>query len=144
MKIESVILSAAMRYLLPLILLFSIYLLMRGHNEPGGGFIGGLVASTAFALHAITYDVQTARQELRIAPRTLIALGLLVALISGCFGWFIGQPFMTGLWYREDVPIIGKIGTPLLFDLGVYFVVIGITLLIIFSLAEEAEKGAEI
>ena len=132
----SLILSTATRYMLPLLLLFSIFLLLRGHNEPGGGFIGGLIAAAAFALYAIAYDVATARRTLGIDSRTLIGLGLLVALTSGVISLIAGQPFMTGLWSEYAVPLLGKVGTPLLFDIGVYLVVIGVTLTIIFGLAE--------
>jgi multicomponent Na+:H+ antiporter subunit B len=98
--------------------------------------VGGLVAAAAFALYAIAYDVKTARRVLGVDPRTLIGLGLLVALGSGILGLASGVPFMTGLWSEYTVPILGKVGTPLLFDTGVYLVVIGVTLTIIFALAE--------
>jgi multicomponent Na+:H+ antiporter subunit B len=135
----SLILSAATRFLLPLLLLFSIFVLLRGHNEPGGGFVGGLIAAAAFALHAIATDVRRARRTLQADPRTLIAAGLLVALGSGIFGPIAGRPFMSGFWVTLDVPLVEElhIGTPLLFDGGVYLVVLGVTLTIIFSLAEE-------
>lgn len=133
----SLVLSTATRYLLPLLLLFSIFLLLRGHNEPGGGFVGGLVAAAAFALYAIAHDVTRAQGMLRVEPRTLIAVGLLIALASGSLAWLVGQPFMTGLWSAREIPVLGKAGTPLLFDIGVYLVVIGVTLTIIFALAEE-------
>jgi multicomponent Na+:H+ antiporter subunit A len=133
----SLILSTATRYLLPLLLLFSVFLLIRGHNEPGGGFVGGLVAAAAFALYAIAYGVATARQILPIAPGRLIGLGLLLAVGSGILALVAGQPFLTGLWHPQPVPVLGKIGTPLLFDVGVYLTVIGVVLLIIFSLMED-------
>jgi multicomponent Na+:H+ antiporter subunit B len=133
----SLILSTATRYLLPLLLLFSIFLLLRGHNEPGGGFAGGLVAAAAFALYAIAHNVAQAKKALYVNPRTLIAAGLLVALSSGLISLLAGYPFMTGIWSSRILPVLGKVGTPLLFDIGVYLVVIGIALLIIFSLAEE-------
>jgi multicomponent Na+:H+ antiporter subunit B len=132
----SLILSTATRYILPLLLLFSIFLLLRGHNEPGGGFVGGLVAAAAFALYAIAFDVATARRTLGVDTRTLIGLGLLVALSSALAALIAGQPFMTGLWSEYAVPLLGKVGTPLLFDTGVYLVVIGVALTIIFGLAE--------
>jgi multicomponent Na+:H+ antiporter subunit B len=134
---SSLILSTATRYLLPLLLLFSIFLLIRGHNEPGGGFVGGLVAAAAFALYAIAYGVATAQQTLRLDPGFLIGLGLLLAVGSGLVAVIIGQPFLTGLWHPQPVPVLGKIGTPLLFDVGVYLTVIGVVLLIIFSLMED-------
>lgn len=137
MKTQSLILSTAALYLLPLLLLFSIFLLFRGHNEPGGGFVGGLVAAAAFALYAIAFNVPRTRRLLRVNPRLLIAFGLLMALASGLFAWLQGAPFMTALWGEQTYPIFGKLGTPLLFDMGVYLVVLGITLKIIFVLAEE-------
>ncbi|MBN1666555.1 MAG: Na+/H+ antiporter subunit B [Anaerolineales bacterium] len=137
MKTQSLILSTASRYLLPLLLLFSIFLLLRGHNEPGGGFVGGLVAAAAFALHAIAFDVPSTRYLLRVEPLVLIGTGLLMAAASGLFGLLVGEPFMTALWSTRELPVLGKLGTPLLFDLGVYLVVLGITLKIVFVLAEE-------
>jgi len=122
--------------MLPLLLLFSVFLLLRGHNEPGGGFVGGLVAASAFALYAVAYDTAAARRTLGIDTLTLIGLGLLVALGSGLIGLVLGQPFMTGQWGDYNVPLLGKVGSPLLFDIGVYLVVIGATLTIIFALAE--------
>jgi multicomponent Na+:H+ antiporter subunit B len=133
----SLILSTAIRYLFPLLLLFSVFLLLRGHNEPGGGFVGGLVVAAAFALHAIAYGVAAARRTLAIDPRALIGLGLLMAVTGGVLALVAGQPFMTGLWSGQTMPVLGKVGTPLLFDTGVYLVVIGVTLTIIFTLAEE-------
>lgn len=133
----SLILSTATRYLLPLLLLFSVFLLLRGHNEPGGGFVGGLVAAAAFSLHAIAYGVAMARRLLGIDPRSLIGLGLLTAVMSGLFSLAQGQPFMTGLWSKGSLPVLGKVGTPLLFDTGVYLVVVGVILTIVFALSEE-------
>lgn len=133
----SLILSVAARSLLPLLLLFSVFLLIRGHNEPGGGFVGGLVAAAAFALYAIAEGVAKVRQTLRVDPRLLIGAGLFIALSSGLFSLLQGQPFMTGLWYKRAVPVLGKLGTPVLFDTGVYLVVVGIILTIILALAEE-------
>jgi len=134
---RSIILSAAVRILLPLLLLFSLFLLLRGHNEPGGGFVGGLVAASGFTLYALAHGVALARLRMRLDPHTLVAAGLLTALGSGCLALFTGLPFMTGLWYGERLPLIGKAGTPFLFDTGVYLLVLGMTLLIVFSLMEE-------
>ena len=135
----SLILSTATRLLLPLFLLFSIFILLRGHNEPGGGFVGGLIAAAAFALHAIAYDVEKTRTLLAIDTRSLIVLGLLLAMSSGMVSLFMGEPFFTGQWVRISFWSIGELdlGTPLLFDIGVYLTVIGVTLTIILSLAEE-------
>jgi len=136
----SLILKTTARYLMPLLLLFSIFLFLRGHNEPGGGFAGGLVAAAAFALYSIAFGAAEARRVLRVEPRWLIGLGLLIALASGVIGLVSGQRFLTGLWGYLHLPGLDKVeaGTPVLFDMGVYLTVMGVTLTIIFVL-EEAE-----
>ena len=133
----SVILSTASRYLLPLMLIFSFFLLLRGHNEPGGGFVGGLVAAAAYALYLIANGVEETKKLLKAEPIRLMALGLLFAVISAFISVIVGQDFMTAVWAKNEFPVVGKIGTPILFDLGVYFLVLGIVLKIVFSLAEE-------
>jgi multicomponent Na+:H+ antiporter subunit B len=134
----SMILRTTSRLLITLFLLFSIFLLVRGHNEPGGGFVGGLVAAGAIVLHAIAYDVRAARRALRVDPAVLVPLGLLLATGSGVPALVAGEPFMTARWGELGRGVMHiEIGTPLLFDIGVYLVVVGITLVIILSLAEE-------
>jgi multicomponent Na+:H+ antiporter subunit B len=134
---KSVIFATASRYLLPLLLLFSIFLLIRGHNEPGGGFVGGLTASAAFALYTIANGVKYARATLFIDPGKFIAAGILFALTAGVIPLFFGLPFLTGLWAENEIPAFGHISTPLIFDIGVFLVVFGVTNTIIFSLAED-------
>ena len=135
----SIIFRATARVLLPLLLVFSIFLFMRGHNEPGGGFVGGLVAAAAWALYAIAHGPAIARRDLRVDPLLLIGVGLLLALGSGLFGLLNAGSFLNAVW--GEVPILGlepvALGTPVFFDLGVYLVVFGVTLTIILSLAEE-------
>jgi multicomponent Na+:H+ antiporter subunit B len=133
----SIILSTASKYLLPLLLIFSFFLLLRGHNEPGGGFVGGLVAAAAYALYFLGNGVYEAEKLLKADPIKMIAVGLLLAGGSGFIGLFTGNNFMYGIWLDTNFPVIGKIGTPLIFDVGVYLLVLGIALKIIFSLAEE-------
>ncbi len=139
MKTESLILSTAARLMLPLLLLFSIFLLLRGHYEPGGGFVGGLVAAAAFALYETAFGVARTREVLRLDPRILIGVGVLGSAVSGMFAWLSGDPYLTDVWLDRPWPILGTVGTPLLFDLGVYFVVLGVVLKIIFVLAEDTE-----
>jgi multicomponent Na+:H+ antiporter subunit B len=136
---SSLILSNAARYLLPLLLLFSLFILIRGHNEPGGGFIGGLVAAAAFALNAVAFDARSTRRTLRIDPRVLIPTGLSIALVSGIVPLLYADNFMTGKWFSIFVPGLEQldIGTPLLFDCGVYLLVLGVALTMILTLAEE-------
>ena len=135
----SLILRTAARFLLPLLLLFSLFLLIRGHHEPGGGFSGGLVAAAAFVLYRFAFGVEEARRALPMDPRALIGAGLLVAIAGGSAGLLAGRPLMTGLWWEVPVPGVGDLdlGTPLVFDVGVYLTVVGVTLSIILPLAEE-------
>jgi multicomponent Na+:H+ antiporter subunit B len=135
----SLVLGTATRYLLPLMLLFSVFLLLRGHNEPGGGFSAGLVAAAAFALYALANGVRAARAILQLDVHTLIGSGLLISLVSGLVPWLIGWPFLTGVWSKLDTPWQAAIelGTPVFFDIGVYLVVLGVALMILFTLAEE-------
>jgi multicomponent Na+:H+ antiporter subunit B len=135
--VDSPILRSGTRYLVPLMLLFSVFLLARGHNAPGGGFVGGLVAATAFALVLLAEGLDAARRLLRWDPRALVAAGLLVALLSGLAPLLQGRAFMTGLWLKRPLPVLGKVGSPVVFDVGVYLVVLGIVLAILFALAEE-------
>lgn len=142
---RSLILTTATRYLLPLMLLFSLFILLRGHNHPGGGFIGGLVASSAFALYGFAFGITAARKVLRVDPLTLIGGGLLMVAVSGIMApILLNQPYMTSIWGHTVYPAIGKLGTPLLFDTGVYVAVIGVILLIILSVAEEDRETEEV
>jgi multicomponent Na+:H+ antiporter subunit B len=130
----SVILSTATRILLPILLLFSIFMLIRGHQEPGGGFVGGLIASMAFALYTIANGITHARQIFTLKPDFFIILGLFMALTSGVISMVMGNAPFTGLWGSFEVPVIGHLSTPLMFDIGVYLVVLGISTNIIFTL----------
>lgn len=136
---NSIIVSAATRVLLPLLLLFSIFLLLRGHYEPGGGFVGGLVAASAFALYSIAEGVKKARELVPLKPHLMVIAGLAVALFSGIPGLICCGSFLKGVWAEDHIPVIGAVGTPLLFDVGVYMVVLGVTTLIIFNLADKVE-----
>jgi multicomponent Na+:H+ antiporter subunit B len=135
------ILQTATRFMMPLLLLFSVFLFLRGHNHPGGGFIGGLVGAAAFALYALAYGVAAAREALRLDARTLLAAGLLIVLSVAVLPLALGLPLLAQrhFWIEPTVPGLGQValGTPLLFDLGVYLIVVGAALTIILTLAEE-------
>jgi multicomponent Na+:H+ antiporter subunit B len=135
---KTIILKTASNYLLPLLLLFSIFILLRGHYLPGGGFIGGLIASIAFVLHAFANGLENTKHLLRIHPGFLMPVGLSLSLFSGMAPLLFNQPFMTGLWYPDPAPVIGMIGSALFFDIGVFLVVVGVTLTIIFTISESA------
>ena len=134
---KSLILQTASRYLMVLLVIFSVFILLRGHNEPGGGFVGGLLIAGAFALYGLAYEPKAARRLLRFDPRTIIGVGLVTAAGSGLVAVWNGQPFLTGLWLPYPIPFLGKLGTAFFFDLGVYLVVLGTTLLVLLTLEEE-------
>jgi multicomponent Na+:H+ antiporter subunit B len=136
---DSLILNTATRFLVPLLLLFSLFLVFRGHNEPGGGFSGGLVAAAAFTLVALSSGVAAARNMLMVSPRVSIGIGLFAALGSGLPSLMVGGPLMAGQWMEMDLAGLGRLhlGTPLVFDVGVYLVVLGATLTALLPLAEE-------
>ena len=135
----SLILRTATRALEPLLVLFSIFLMLAGHNQPGGGFVGGLILAAAFSLHALSFEVRDARELLRVEPQTLIGSGLLLATVAATIPLALQRPLLTGLWFEIEVAGFGAvhIGTPLLFDLGVYLLVAGVALLMVLTLAEE-------
>ena len=132
---NTMILRETTRRLVPLILVFSVFLLLRGHEHPGGGFVGGLVAAIAFSLYAFVFGPHAARGILRVDPRAVGAVGLAVAIASGFVGsiWD-AAPFLTGQWGT----LAGlKIGTPVMFDVGVYLVVIGVVLTFVLGIKEQ-------
>lgn len=135
----SIIFRTATRYMFPPLLVFSVYVLLRGHHYPGGGFVGGLFAGSAFALYALAFSVSDARKALRADPRDVTAVGLAVALLSGIPPLFSKETFLTGTWWTLPLPAGGTldIGTPLFFDIGVYLVVLGVLLTLVYSLGEE-------
>jgi multicomponent Na+:H+ antiporter subunit B len=137
--VNSIILSTVSRLLIGLLLVFSVFLLLRGHNLPGGGFAGGLVAASAVVLHALAAGFPAARRLLFVDPRTIMGLGLAVAACSGALGFVWNLPFLTGLWDKTPLPVVGKIGTPLVFDTGVYLLVLGMTCLVVFALGEDED-----
>jgi multicomponent Na+:H+ antiporter subunit B len=133
----SSILQTAARLLMPLLLLFAVFLMLRGHNQPGGGFVGGLVVAASFVLYSIAFGVDAARRALLVRTATLLGIGLLVALVSGLPGVVLGQPFMTSMWTTVTLGSTElDVGTPLVFDIGVFLAVIGVVLTIVFTLAE--------
>lgn len=124
-------------YLSALMVLFSIFVLLRGHNMPGGGFIGGLIAASALAIYGIAFGVAEVRRALYVQPMRVAGVGLTMATLAGLLAIFAGKPLLTGLWF---LPTIGGITLPistvLVFDIGVYFVVVGAVGSIAFVLEE--------
>ena len=132
---QSVILRTATRLMVGLMLVFAVYLLMRGHHEPGGGFAGALVAGTAFALLAITEGPQRVRHAVRLTPAAIATAGLSLALAAGLLPLFFSRSFFTGLWWQPGKKL--ALGTPMLFDLGVFLAVLGGILAVLLALEED-------
>ncbi|MDP2327501.1 MAG: proton-conducting transporter membrane subunit [Dehalococcoidia bacterium] len=132
------VLRSAVQATFPVLILFALFLFWRGHDAPGGGFVAGLVAAAAIALYALAYDAPTARRLLRVSPATLIGGGLLVALAAAVASVLTGEPAFTALWgYATIGSTEVKLGTPLLFDLGVLLVVLGVASALATALLEE-------
>jgi multicomponent Na+:H+ antiporter subunit B len=136
---NSVILVAGARLLVSLLLVFSVFMLLRGHNEPGGGFIGGLIAATGFVVYAIACGTAAAREALRVPPERIAMAGLGLALFGGVAAVFDGDAFFTGQWLFLGATETDKglpLSTVLVFDVGVYLVVMGSVLSLTFALEE--------
>ncbi len=180
---RTIIFATAIRILTPVFLLFSFYILLRGHNHPGGGFIGGLIGSIAFVFHTLAHGTRETTKSyfsftvykydrkpnhckvrhafrvikknilrnnhndkpkaiwnyyfLKLRPTYIMAIGLLVAVLSGVIGLMLGKPFMTAIWVEAKVPLVGSLGTPLLFDTGVYLLVMGMILKMVFTMSKD-------
>lgn len=138
--VNSIILNAATRLLTALLLLFSVYMLLRGHNLPGGGFIGGLIGSTGFILYAIAQGSAATRDALKHEPQNIAMVGLGIALAAGVYPVFFNDAFFTGQWWfigdfasGDYIPI----SSVLFFDIGVYLVVFGAILTLVLALEDE-------
>lgn len=135
---KSLILETATRLIVGLMLMFSVFLMLRGHDEPGGGFVGGLVASTAFVVYALSHGPGAVRGALRFDPRAIAMVGLGLAILAGVIALVMGEDFLTGIWAKQKIGDVElPLGTPLLFDIGVYLVVVGSVLAMILALEEE-------
>jgi multicomponent K+:H+ antiporter subunit A len=131
-----ILLASISQSLLPLALLVSAYIFLRGHNLPGGGFIAGLVTSIAFILQYMAYGSKWISERFDVNYRKIIASGLAIALFTGVGSWFFNKPFLTTWFDYFDIPFIGKteLASAIVFDLGVYITVVGATLMILASL----------
>jgi multicomponent Na+:H+ antiporter subunit B len=120
---------------------FAVLALFRGHNYPGGGFIGGLMAGLAIVYRGFAFNAFQIKEELKDRPERYIASGLLIILMSFVPSLIKKAPLMTGFWFTIPMPFGEglKLGTPFLFDIGVFFTVIGVTLMFVFSLTQKPQ-----
>ena len=138
---HSLILGATARIFFVTMLIASLWILLRGHNEPGGGFIGGLIGAAAFITLALATDVPATRQRLRLHPVVLMSSGLVLAFVSGLPGLVLDQSYLHHQWITLPLGITElKLGTTLIFDIGVYLVVVGGVLAFMFRLYEEVQE----
>ena len=137
----SAILQAAAKLLVGLLLMFSLYILFRGHNESGGGFIGALIASAGFALYLFAFGTLAVRKTLPCKPQNICLIGIAIAVLSGILALVWQEPFLTGQWYPAYVKGISELAlsTVLVFDIGVYLTVLGSVLTLLLTVEEDTE-----
>ena len=139
---RSVVLETAVRMVFHTVLVFSLYLLFAGHNQPGGGFVGGLVAGLAFVLRYIAGGRGALREAVPVDPGLPLGLGLVVSATTGVIALLVGGQFLQSGKVSIDVPVLGvlKLTSALPFDIGVYLVVVGLVLGLLLTLGAEAER----
>jgi len=132
-----------LRFLLPGIGVVAVYFFMRGHNEPGGGFVAGLVFATALIVQYMVAGTDWVESHLRLRPHRWVGWGLALACGTGLGAWLFGYPFLTSHTAHVSLPLLGELHLPsaFLFDLGVFFVVVGTTMLILVALAHQSLRS---
>ncbi|MCG8420579.1 MAG: Na(+)/H(+) antiporter subunit B [Proteobacteria bacterium] len=133
---SSIILRATARPLVAILAIISIFVLLRGHDAPGGGFIGGLLLTGGLALHLVAFGSRATARAVRLEPLSITAGGLLMVVIAAVVPLVQGDELLQAQWWFA-IPHVAKVGTVLIFDIGVYLVVVGTALLILLTLAEE-------
>jgi multicomponent Na+:H+ antiporter subunit A len=138
MKLRSLILDTTVRLIFDAVLVFSIYLLFAGHNQPGGGFVGGLVAAAAVALRYLAGGLEEVRSIFRIRPWSFLSLGLLLVLGTALLPLFGGGPPLDQWAWEAEVALLGKVKatSATVFDSGVYLIVVGLVLMAFEGLGE--------
>lgn len=132
--------SVIMQWLFPVIITFAVYIFMRGHDLPGGGFSAGLTLSIAFLLQYLAGGTRWAEDRIRILPVRWMGAGMIISTLTGIGAWLLGYPFLTSHFQYAELPLIGKVpmASALLFDLGVFLLVVGSTVLILVALAHQS------
>ncbi len=135
--------AVLVRLLLPLATLVSLFFLLRGHNAPGGGFVGGLILATSIILQYLVGGTVWVESHLRIHPQYWIAIGLLSAAAAGTGAWLAGTPFLTSHAWHGELPLLGELhlSSVLLFDIGVYMLVVGTTMLMLVAIAHQSLRS---
>ena len=138
---SSVILETGTRAVFHTILLFSVFLLFAGHNAPGGGFIGGLVAAAALVLRFVAHGPDDVRRMVRMRSEKLLGAGLLLAALAAIAPMLLGAELLSSGTFTAALPLVGKVkaSSVLVFDIGVYLVVIGLVLTMLDTLGGELD-----
>ena len=139
---RSVILETAVRVVFHTVLVLGVYLLFAGHNQPGGGFVGGLVTGAAFTLRYVAGGRTELRRSVPVDPGLLLGLGVVTSSVTGVIPWFSGDQFLESAYVTFHPPVLGevKLTSALAFDIGVYLVVVGLVITVLRTLGAEAEK----
>ena len=125
-----------------IMIVFSVFVLLRGHNEPGGGFIGGLIAASAIAIYGIGASVTEVRKAMKVDPLAIAGTGVILAGGTGLMSAFTGEPFMTSQWaYFTFAGSEVALSTPMFFDIGVYLVVFGTISAVALALEENEDDA---
>jgi len=121
-----------------IMMVFSVFVLLRGHNEPGGGFIGGLIAASGITIYGIAAGVSEVRAALKVDPLSIAGFGVFIAGCAGLVSLAYQVPFLTGIWtFFEIAGTEVAISTPMVFDIGVYLVVLGMISAVALTLEED-------
>ncbi|GAA5096374.1 monovalent cation/H+ antiporter subunit A [Bartonella acomydis] len=138
--------AVIMGWLFSVIVAFSVYLFIRGHDLPGGGFVGGVTLAIGFILQYLARDIRWVENHLKVLPLRWMGVGLLLSVTTGIGAWFFGTPFLTSFFQYAHLPLIGKIpmASAFLFDLGVFSLVLGATVLILIALAHQSIRSYRI
>src|SRR5690606_36687786 len=137
--------TVTMRWLFPVIIVRSAFLFLRGHELPGGGFIAGITLAIGFILQYLAGGTRWVENRMRILPVYWIGMGLLIALATGASAWLFGAPFLTSAFRYLELPLIGKVplASALWFDLGVFTLSVGATVLILIAIAHQSIRSAK-
>lgn len=138
-KTNDVILQMVVKIVVFIILTLAIYLFIAGHNSPGGGFVAGLVLSSAFVLLYLTFDIETVNSGLNLNFITVAAVGVFLAVGTGVLSLFRHEPFLTQTFTTKFIPLIGdtELATVTLFEAGVALAVVGVVVTVILSIGED-------
>ena len=139
---RSVILETSVRLVFPTVLVFGVYLLFAGHNQPGGGFVGGLVCGAAFTLRFVARGRAGLADAVPVEPALPLGLGIVLAALTGSASWVLGEDFLRSGTALLTLPVLGdvKLTSALAFDTGVFLVVVGVVLALLRTLGAEAEQ----